>query len=156
MSAVAAPASAAYICDVSQGNVEVSVDTEGNKSIKVGGVAVEDNGDGKDEIIITGDNTKSTASLNAEEENTSEAEKSAEVEKSGENTSEVEKSGEDTAEAEKTGEDTGETEEQAQGARLSGAAGPGGRGEAGPGEGDSGEARPTLRSRSRPKRPPIR
>ena len=114
VSAVAAPASAAYICDVSQGNVEVSVDTEGNKSIKVGGVAVEDNGDGKDEIIITGDNTKSTASLNAEEENTSEAEKSAEVEKSGENTSEVEKSGEDTAEAEKTGEDTGETEEQAQ------------------------------------------
>ena len=104
VSAVAAPASAAYICDVSQGNVEVSVDTEGNKSIKVGGVAVEDNGDGKDEIIITGDNTKSTASLNAEEENTSEAEKSAEVEKSGENTSEVEKSG----------EDTGETEEQAQ------------------------------------------
>ena len=114
VSAVAAPASAAYICDVSRGNVEVSVDTEGNKSIKVGGVAVEDNGDGKDEIIITGDNTKSTASLNAEEENTSEAEKSAEVEKSGENTSEVEKSGEDTAEAEKTGEDTGETEEQAQ------------------------------------------
>ena len=114
VSAVVAPASAAYICDVSQGNVEVSVDTEGNKSIKVGGVAVEDNGDGKDEIIITGDNTKSTASLNAEEENTSEAEKSAEVEKSGENTSEVEKSGEDTAEAEKTGEDTGETEEQAQ------------------------------------------
>lgn len=90
VSAVAAPASAAYICDVSQGNVEVSVDTEGNKSIKVGGVAVEDNGDGKDEIIITGDNTKPTAteSLNAEEENTSEAEKS------GENTSEVEKSGE--------------------------------------------------------------
>lgn len=90
VSAAAAPASAAYICDVSQGNVEVSVDTEGNKSIKVGGVAVEDNGDGKDEIIITGDNTKPTAteSLNAEEENTSEAEKS------GENTSEVEKSGE--------------------------------------------------------------
>ena len=114
VSAVAAPASAAYICDVSQGNVVVSVDKSGNKTIKVGGVAVEDNGDGKDEIIITGDNTKSTASLNAEEENTSEAEKSAEVEKSGENTSEVEKSGEDTAEAEKTGEDTGETEEQAQ------------------------------------------
>ena len=110
VSAVAAPASAAYICDVSQGNVEVSVDTEGNKSIKVGGVAVEDNGDGKDEIIITGDNTKSTASLNAEEENTSEAEKSAEVEKSGENTSEVEKSGENASEVEKSGE----TEEQAQ------------------------------------------
>lgn len=72
VSAVAAPASAAYICDVSQGNVEVSVDTEGNKSIKVGGVAVKDNGDGKDEIIITGDNTKPTASLNAAEENAAE------------------------------------------------------------------------------------
>ena len=97
VSAVAAPASAAYICDVSQGNVEVSVDTEGNKSIKVGGVAVEDNGDGKDEIIITGDNTKSTASLNAEEENTSEAEKS------GENASEVEKSGETEEQAQEPG-----------------------------------------------------
>ena len=90
VSAVAAPASAAYICDVSQGNVEVSVDTEGNKSIKVGGVAVEDNGDGKDEIIITGDNTKpaATESLNAAEENadknTSEVEKPTEAEKSGE------------------------------------------------------------------------
>ena len=94
VSAVAAPASAAYICDVSQGSVEVSVDTEGNKSIKVGGVAVEKSEDDSDDIIITGDNTKPTASLNAEEENTSEAEKSAEVEKSGENTSEVEKSGE--------------------------------------------------------------
>ena len=53
---------------------------------------VEDDGD-TDDIIITGDNTKPTESLNAEEENTSE------VEKSGENTSEVEKSGEDTGEA---------------------------------------------------------
>ena len=115
VSAVAAPASAAYICDVSQGNVEVSVDTEGNKSIKVGGVAVEDNGDGKDEIIITGDNTKSTASLNAEEENTSEAEKSAEVEKSGENTSEVEKSGETKTEGEgKTQNSAAENKEQAE------------------------------------------
>ena len=102
VSAVAAPASAAYICDVSQGNVVVSVDSEGNKSIKVGDAEVKDNGDGKDEIIITGDNTKPTAteSLNAEEENTSEAEKSAEVEKSGENTSEVEKSGETKTEDE--------------------------------------------------------
>ena len=97
VSAVAAPASAAYICDVSQGNVEVSVDTEGNKSIKVGGVAVKDNGDGKDEIIITGDNTKPTASLNAAEENTSE------VEKSGENASEVEKSGETEEQAQEPG-----------------------------------------------------
>ena len=115
VSAVAAPASAAYICDVSRGNVEVSVDTEGNKSIKVGGVAVEKSEDDSDDIIITGDNTKPTASLNAEEENTSEAEKSgentSEVEKSGENSDEVEKTGEDTAEAEKTGENTGEAEE---------------------------------------------
>lgn len=88
VSAVAAPASAAYICDVSRGNVEVSVDTEGNKSIKVGGVAVEKSEDESDDIIITGDNTgdntKPTESLNAAEENTSE------VEKSGENTSEGE------------------------------------------------------------------
>ena len=63
-------------------------------------MAVEDNKDGTTDIIITGDNTKSTASLNAEEENTSEAEKSAEVEKSGENTSEVEKSGETKTEGE--------------------------------------------------------
>ena len=109
VSAVAAPASAAYICDVSRGNVEVSVDTEGNKTIKVGddsvtiktdgtkettGKGIKEDSDGTDDIIITGDNTgdntntKPTESLNAEEENTSE------VEKSSENTSEVEKSGE--------------------------------------------------------------
>ena len=103
VSAVAAPASAAYICDVSQGNVVVSVDKSGNKTIKVGddsvtiktdgtkettGNGIKEDGDGTDDIIITGDNTKPTESLNAEEENTSEAEKS------GENTSEVEKSGE--------------------------------------------------------------
>lgn len=101
VSAVAAPASAAYICDVSRGDVVVSRDESGKQTtITVGGVAVEDNKDGTTDIIITGDNTKSTASLNAEEENTSEAEKSAEVEKSGENTSEVEKSGETKTEGE--------------------------------------------------------
>ena len=133
VSAVAAPASAAYICDVSQGSVEVSVNEKGEKTIKVGddsvtikkdgtkettGKGIKDDGTGVEGIIITGDNTgdntKPTESLNAEEENTSEAEKSgentSEVEKSGENTSEVEKTGEDTAEAEKTGK----TEEQAQ------------------------------------------
>ena len=108
VSAAAAPASAAYICDVSQGNVEISVDESGNKSIKVGGEKVEKSEDDSDDIIITGDNTgdntKPTESLNAEEENTSEAEKS------GENTSEAEKSGENTSEVEKSGE----TEEQAQ------------------------------------------
>ena len=116
VSAVAAPASAAYICDVSKGDVVVEAKSDGTTTITVGGVAVEDNGDGKDEIIITGDNTKPTAteSLNAEEENTSEAEKSgentSEAEKSGENTSEAEKSGENASEVEKSGE----TEEQAQ------------------------------------------
>lgn len=118
VSAVAAPASAAYICDVSQGNVVVSKDESGT-SITVGGKKVENDGDGTDDIIITGDNTgdntKPTESLNAEEESTSEAEKSAEVEKSGENTSEVEKSGETKTEGkDKTqnsaaeGEDEGE------------------------------------------------
>ena len=124
VSAVAAPASAAYICDVSQGNVVVSVDKSGNKTIKVGddsvtiktdgtkettGNGIKEDGDGTDDIIITGDNTgdntKPTESLNAEEENTSEAEKS------GENASEVEKSGENSDEVEKTGENTGEAEE---------------------------------------------
>ena len=121
VSAVAAPASAAYICDVSQGNVIVSVDKSGNKTIKVGddsvtiktdgtkettGNGIKEDGDGTDDIIITGDNTKPTESLNAEEENTSEAEKS------GENTSEVEKSGENASEVEKSGETEGEGKTQ--------------------------------------------
>ena len=101
VSAVAAPASAAYICDVSKGNVEISVDADGNKSIKVDGKEVEDIGDEKGKIIIigdnTGDNTKPTESQNAEEENTSE------VEKSGENASEVEKSGETEEQAQEPG-----------------------------------------------------
>ena len=103
VSAVAAPASAAYICDVSKGDVVVEAKSDGTTTITVGGENVQDDGKG-DGIIITGDNTKPTESLNAEEENTSEAEKS------GENTSEVEKSGENTSEVEKSGE----TEEQAQ------------------------------------------
>ena len=113
VSAVAAPVSAAYICDVSQGNVEISVNEEGEKTIKVGddsvtiktdgtkettGNGIKEDGDGTDDIIITGDNTgdntKPTESLNAAEENTSE------VEKSGENASEVEKSGETKTEGE--------------------------------------------------------
>ena len=105
VSAVAAPASAAYICDVSKGDVVVEAKSDGTTTITVGGENVQDDGKG-DGIIIIGDNTntKPTESLNAEEENTSEAEKS------GENTSEVEKSGENTSEVEKSGE----TEEQAQ------------------------------------------
>ena len=88
VSAVAAPASAAYICDVSKGNVEISVGPDGGKpTITVGGVTVEKSEDESDDIIITGDNTgdntKPTASLNAEEENTSEVEKSGETEGEG-------------------------------------------------------------------------
>lgn len=83
VSAAAAPASAAYICDVSKGNVEISVEADGNKSIKVGDAEVKDNGDGKDEIIIIGDNTTPTESQNAEEENTSEVEKSGETKTEG-------------------------------------------------------------------------
>ena len=84
VSAVAAPASAAYICDVSKGDVVVSRDESGKQTtITVGGVAVEDNKDGTTDIIITGDNTKPTESLNAEEENTSEVEKSGETKTEG-------------------------------------------------------------------------
>ena len=100
VSAVAAPASAAYICDVSQGNVVVSVDSEGNKTIKVGddsvtiktdgtkettGNGIKEDDDGTEDIVITGDNTKPTPteSLNAAEENTSEVEKSGETKTEG-------------------------------------------------------------------------
>ena len=114
VSAAALPASAGFNIDMSKvdGDVEITqVDDNGSAkvTIKVGGVEkTKDFSDGKEgnDVTITGDNTKSTATenLNAEEENTSEAEKS------GENTSEVEKSGENASEVEKSGE----TEEQAQ------------------------------------------
>ena len=112
VSAAALPASAGFNIDMSKvdGDVEITqVDDNGSAkvTIKVGSVdKTNDFSDGKEgnDVTITGDNTKPTESQNAEEENTSEAEKS------GENTSEVEKTGEDTAEAEKTGK----TEEQAQ------------------------------------------
>ena len=114
VSTAALPASAGFNIDMSKvdGDVEITqVDDNGSAkvTIKVGGVEkTNEFSDGKEgnDVTITGDNTKSTAteSLNAEEENTSE------VEKSGENSDEVEKTGEDTAEAEKTGK----TEEQAQ------------------------------------------
>ena len=107
VSAAAAPASAAYICDVSRGNVVVSVDSKGKQTITVGDKEVEDDGTGVEGIIITGDNTTPTESLNAEEENTSE------VEKSGENTSEVEKSGETEGEG-KTQNSAAENKEQAE------------------------------------------
>ena len=120
VSAAALPASAGFNIDMSKvdGDVEITqVDDNGSAkvTIKVGGVektnAFSDGKEGND-VTITGDNTKSTATenLNAAEENAAEAEKSAEAEKTGEDTSEVEKSGENASEVEKSGE----TEEQAQ------------------------------------------
>ena len=123
VSAVAAPASAAYICNVSQGSVEVSVDSEGNKTIKVGddsvtiktdgtkettGNGIKEDGDGTEDIVITGDNTKPTPteSLNAAEENTSEVEKPTEAEKSGETKTEgKDKTQNSTAEGEDEGDE---------------------------------------------------
>ena len=116
VSAAALPASAGFNIDMSKvdGDVEITqVDDNGSAkvTIKVGSVdKTNDFSDGKEgnDVTITGDNTgdntKPTESLNAEEENTSEAEKS------GENASEVEKSGENASEVEKSGE----TEEQAE------------------------------------------
>lgn len=75
VSAVAAPASAAYICDVSKGDVVVSRDESGT-SITVGGKDVVKTEDDSDDIIIIGDNTKPT-------ENTSEVEKSGETKTEG-------------------------------------------------------------------------
>ena len=107
VSAAALPASAGFNIDMSKvdGDVEITqVDDNGSAkvTIKVGGVEMtNDFSDGKEgnDVTITGDNTKSTATenLNAEEENTSE------VEKSGENASEVEKSGETEEQAQEPG-----------------------------------------------------
>ena len=107
VSAAALPASAGFNIDMSKvdGDVEITqVDDNGSAkvTIKVGGVEkTNEFSDGKEgnDVTITGDNTKPTAteSLNAEEENTSEAEKS------GENTSEVEKSGETEEQAQEPG-----------------------------------------------------
>ena len=105
VSAAALPASAGFNIDMSKvdGDVEITqVDDNGSAkvTIKVGGVEKTiDFSDGKEgnDVTITGDNTKPTESLNAEEENTSEAEKS------GENASEVEKSGETEEQAQEPG-----------------------------------------------------
>ena len=153
VSAAALPASAGFNIDMSKvdGDVEITqVDDNGSAkvTIKVGGVEkTNDFSDGKEgnDVTITGDNTKPTESQNAEEENTSEAEKS------GENTSEVEKTGEDTAEAEKTGK----TEEQAQEPALW-SCWPRRTRRSRPRRRRLRRSPPTLRSRSRPKRPPIR
>ena len=105
VSAAALPASAGFNIDMSKvdGDVEITqVDDNGSTkvTIKVGGVEkTNDFSDGKEgnDVTITGDNTKPTESQNAEEENTSEAEKS------GENASEVEKSGETEEQAQEPG-----------------------------------------------------
>ena len=64
LSAAAPAVTAAYICDVSQGSVNITMDADGSKTIQVGGQKVEDDGDGTDDIIITGDNTQAPASQN--------------------------------------------------------------------------------------------
>ena len=74
LSAAAPTVSAAYVCDVSQGSVNIAVDKEGNKSIQVNGENVTDDGDGTDDIIITGDNTQAAATQNDAEETASAAE----------------------------------------------------------------------------------
>ena len=115
VSAAALPASAGFNIDMSKvdGDVEITqVDDNGSAkvTIKVGNVdKTNDFSDGKEgnDVTITGDNTTPTESLNAEEENTSEAEKS------GENTSEVEKSGETEGEG-KTQNSAAENKEQAE------------------------------------------
>ena len=60
VSAVAAPASAAYICDVSQGSVEVSVNEKGEKTIKVG----------DDSVTIKKDGTKETTGKGIKDDGT--------------------------------------------------------------------------------------
>ena len=94
VSAAALPASAGFNIDMSKvdGDVEITqVDDNGSAkvTIKVGGVEkTNDFSDGKEgnDVTITGDNTKPTAteSLNAAEENTSEVEKSGETKTEGE------------------------------------------------------------------------
>lgn len=76
LSAAAPTVSAAYVCDVSQGSVNIAVDEDGNKSIQVNGEDVTDDGDGTDDIIITGDNTQAAATQNDTEETASAAEDS--------------------------------------------------------------------------------
>ena len=79
MSAAAPTVSAAYVCDVSQGSVNIAVDEDGNKSIQVNGEDVTDDGDGTDDIIITGDSTQAAATQNDAEETSSAAEDSENV-----------------------------------------------------------------------------
>lgn len=102
LSAAAPTVSAAYVCDVSQGSVNIVVDEDGNKSIQVNGEDVTDDGDGTDDIIITGDNTQAAASQNDTEETASAAEGS-------ENTP-SEDGTDQTGSAKETGNDKGSDE----------------------------------------------
>lgn len=102
LSAAAPAVTAAYICDVSQGSVNIVVNEDGNKSIQVNGEDVTDDGDGTDDIIITGDNTQAAASQNDTEETASAAEGS-------ENTP-SEDGTDQTGSAKKTGNDKGSVE----------------------------------------------
>ena len=102
LSAAAPAVTAAYICDVSQGSVNIVVNEDGNKSIQVNGEDVTDDGDGTDDIIITGDNTQAAASQNDTEETASTAEGS-------ENTP-SEDGTDQTGSAKETGNDKGSDE----------------------------------------------
>ena len=102
LSAAAPAVTAAYICDVSQGSVNIVVNEDGNKSIQVNGEDVTDDGDCTDDIIITGDNTQAAASQNDTEETASAAEGS-------ENTP-SEDGTDQTGSAKETGNDKGSDE----------------------------------------------
>lgn len=102
LSAAAPAVTAAYICDVSQGSINIVVNEDGNKSIQVNGEDVTDDGDGTDDIIITGDNTQAAASQNDTEETASAAEGS-------ENTP-SEDGTDQTGSAKETGNDKGSDE----------------------------------------------
>lgn len=102
LSAAAPTVSAAYVCDVSQGSVNIVVNEDGNKSIQVNGEDVTDDGDGTDDIIITGDNTQAAASQNDTEETASAAEGS-------ENTPSADGT-DQTGSAKETGNDKGSDE----------------------------------------------
>lgn len=102
LSAAAPAVTAAYICDVSQGSVNIVVNEDGNKSIQVNGEDVTDDGDGTDDIIITGDSTQAAASQNDTEETASAAEGS-------ENTP-SEDGTDQTGSAKETGNDKGSDE----------------------------------------------
>lgn len=102
MSAAAPTVSAAYVCDVSQGSVNIAVNEDGIKTIQVNGEDVTDDGDGTDDIIITGDSTQAAATQNDAEETSSAAEDSENVPSEDET--------DQTGSAKETGNDKGSVE----------------------------------------------